>query len=342
MHGKATPPPRQPKSAFGHDAPVSVAIVTLDNHLKGAVERADALLSQENIRLSLHAASEWGFEDAALAETEAAIAEADIVIATMLFVDDHVRRIMPALKARQEECDAMVCLMSAGEIVKLTRMGNYRMDAPAKGPLALLKKLRGSPKKGASSSGAGQMKMLRRLPKILKYIPGTAQDVRAYFLTLQYWLAGSDENVVAMVRALIDRYAAGERAGRKGRVKVPPPREYPETGVYHPRNPQKMSESLRILPRDTGKNAPGRTGTVATRDLDPYRVWYRSGGLYVVGLDHKSGEIRTFAIERIQRLDLTERRFDVEAGFDFDAYVGSSFGVIAEPATRVRIRFDKR
>ena len=33
----------------------------------------------------------------------------------------------------------------------------------------------------------------------------------------------------------------------------------------------------------------GRTGAVSTRELDPYRVWYRSGGLYVVGLDHKSG-----------------------------------------------------
>ena len=44
------------------------------------------------------------------------------------------------------------------------------------------------------------MKMLRRLPQILRFIPGTAQDVRAYFLTLQYWLAGSDENVANMVR----------------------------------------------------------------------------------------------------------------------------------------------
>ena len=33
--------------------------------------------------------------------------------------------------------------------------------------------------------------MLRQLPKMLRFIPGTAQDVRAYFLTLQYWLAGS-------------------------------------------------------------------------------------------------------------------------------------------------------
>ena len=166
MHGKEGIQEKT-TSVFGHDAPVSVAIITLDNHLKGAVERADALLSQESISLSLHAASEWGSDEAALAEAKAAIAEADIVIATMLFVDDHVRLIMPALEARREDCDAMVCLMSAGEIVKLTRMGNYRMDAPAKGPLALLKKLRGSKKPGSSSSGAGQMKMLRRLPKIL-------------------------------------------------------------------------------------------------------------------------------------------------------------------------------
>jgi predicted DNA-binding transcriptional regulator YafY len=86
----------------------------------------------------------------------------------------------------------------------------------------------------------------------------------------------------------------------------------------------------------------GRTGSVATRDLDPYRVWYRSGGLYVIGLDHKSGEIRTFAVDRIVRLEVTKRRFEVKKDFDFDDYIGSSFGVIAEPAIPVRIRFDRR
>ena len=86
----------------------------------------------------------------------------------------------------------------------------------------------------------------------------------------------------------------------------------------------------------------GRTGAVATRALDPYRVWYRSGGLYVVGLDHKSREIRTFAVERIRQLEATEQPFEVPESFDFDAYIGSSFGVIAEPATRVRIRFEQR
>ncbi len=263
-------------------APVRVVIVTLDNHLKGAVARAEEELAKEGIDLSLHAASEWGSENGELDTVKAAIAEADIVIATMLFLDDHIRAILPSLEARREACDAMVCLMSAGEVVKLTKMGGYRMDAPAKGPLALLKKLRGSSgKDGKPNSGAGQMKMLRRLPKLLKFIPGTAQDVRAYFLTLQYWLAGSDENVVAMVRALIDRYAAGERMYRRGITKADAPLEYPETGVYHPATQQRISESLRLLPQ-----AGGREGTVGL-------ILLRS---YLLGRDcaHYDGAIQAF------------------------------------------------
>jgi predicted DNA-binding transcriptional regulator YafY len=86
----------------------------------------------------------------------------------------------------------------------------------------------------------------------------------------------------------------------------------------------------------------GRTGSVATRSLDPYRVWYRSGGLYVVGLDHRSEEIRTFAVDRIRSIEATDTIFEIQPGFDFDEYIGSSFGVIAEPAVPVRIRFDGR
>jgi magnesium chelatase subunit H len=129
-------------------------------------------------------------------------------------------------------------------------MGAYRMDAPAKGPLALLKRLRGStrPKPGGSAnSGAGQMRMLRRLPKILRFILGTAQDVRAYFLTLQYWLAGSDDNVVAMVCSLIDRYAAGPREPRRGNARRATPR-LSRTRRLSPAHHAAHVESLALLP----------------------------------------------------------------------------------------------
>ena len=83
----------------------------------------------------------------------------------------------------------------------------------------------------------------------------------------------------------------------------------------------------------------GRTGETSVRTLDPYRVWYRSGGLYVIGHDHKSGEVRTFAVDRIGEATLLETRFEVPADFDFEARTASAFGVVAEPPESVRIRF---
>ena len=233
--------------------PVRVVVITLDNHLSGAFQRAQQQFDRAGtgVTIGFHAAADWDEKPGALASTHADIARADIILCTMLFLEDHIRAVLPALHARRDACDAIVGLMSAADIVKLTRMGDYRMDKPATGMLALIKKLRGTNKAGASS-GKGQMAVLRRLPKLLKFVPGTAQDVRAYFLTLQYWLAGSDDNVVDMIRALIDRYAAGDRAALRGTMKAALPRDYPEVGVYHPAMAQRMSADIAALPRTNG------------------------------------------------------------------------------------------
>ena len=63
----------------------------------------------------MHAADEWGTDAAALARCHADIASGDIVIATMLFLDDHIRAVLPALAARRDHCDAMICCMSAAK-----------------------------------------------------------------------------------------------------------------------------------------------------------------------------------------------------------------------------------
>ena len=260
---------------------VRVVIVTLDNHLSGAVERAAAQFAREGagITIDFHAAADWERNPASLDKCRTDIAKGDIILSTMLFLEDHINAVMPALRARREDCDAMIGLMSASEVVKLTRIGDYRMDAEAKGLMGLIKKMRGTGKAGANS-GAGQMKLLRRLPKILKFIPGAAQDVRAYFLTLQYWLAGSDDNVVNMIRALVDRYADGERRDLRGKMKAVAPIDYPEVGVYHPDLPERMTTDLKRLKHDA------RVGTVGLLML-------RS---YVLGRDsaHYEGVIRAF------------------------------------------------
>ncbi|OYW14827.1 MAG: hypothetical protein B7Z50_03040, partial [Sphingomonadales bacterium 12-62-5] len=143
-----TPPSKQDRPDHCH-----VVIVTLDNHLSGAVDRARVRFQKMGLPVSIgfHAAADWD-KDGKLDATRADIARADIVIVTMLFLDEQIRMIKDALTARREECDAMVCLMSQSDVVKMTRMGDYRMDAPPKGPLGWLKKLRGSSKEGAPNS----------------------------------------------------------------------------------------------------------------------------------------------------------------------------------------------
>ena len=246
-------------------AAIRFCLVTMDSHLSSATARAAVRLSREmpGLTLSIHAADEWGSDSEALQRCCEEIARADIVVATMLFMEDHFQPLLSALHARREHCDAMICAMSAAEVVRLTRMGRFSMDGKQSGPLALLKRLRGA-KKDSRTAGADQMKMLRRIPQFLRFIPGTAQDVRAYFLTLQYWLAGSEDNIVNMVRFLVGRYAAGPRAALQSAAKIDAPIEYPEVGVYHPRLTKRFSDRAQDVP------GAGQQGTVGLLLLRSY------------------------------------------------------------------------
>ncbi|MDX2308667.1 MAG: magnesium chelatase subunit H [Hyphomicrobium sp.] len=256
---------RRPTTAG--DTALKFVIVTLDSHLASAIDRAVSDLASDlpGLKLVLHAAAEWAEDPEALQRCLADIADADIIVATMLFMDDHIQAVLPALKARRDSCDAIIGCLSAEEVVKVTRMGGFRMDKADSGIVALLKRLRGSSKKTGDcrASGAKQMAMLRRLPKILRFIPGSAQDVRAYFLTLQYWLAGSDDNVGNMVRFLIDRYADGSRRGLRGTVRSRAPTEYPDVGLYHPALADRVTVDAHALPRQSQRK--GRVGLLVMR-----------------------------------------------------------------------------
>jgi magnesium chelatase subunit H len=253
-----------PASAAPVSAPMRVVVVTLDRHLNGVIKRAGADLARQipGLTLSLHAATDWADDRVALSRCVEDIGQGDIIVSTMLFMEDHVRAVLPALEARREACDAMIGVMSAGEIIRLTKLGPLRMDGSEKGPLAMLKRLRGSKKK--ASSGAGQMAMLRRLPKLLRFIPGPAQDLRAYFLTMQYWLSGSQDNISALVRFLVGRYADGPRRVLRGKIEAPAPKEYPEIGLYHPGAKGRIVADLSALPAPAAKPV-GTVGVLVLR-----------------------------------------------------------------------------
>jgi magnesium chelatase subunit H len=243
--------------------PMHVVLVTLDAHVAGAFERARTALERElpGLTFDLHVAADFATDVGAVERANASIARADVLVLTQLFTEESAKPIMAALQARAPHCDVVATALCAPDVMKLNRLGKFSMaasDEPQSpwSPMALLKKLRGSREDG-KSAGERQLTALKQLPKLLRFIPGTAQDVRAWMLVMQYWLAGSEANLTNLVRLLVNRYAAGPRAVLKGTLKVADPEEYPEVGCYHPSLPSLgLTASRRDLP------ARGKKGTV--------------------------------------------------------------------------------
>lgn len=234
----------------GGDAVYRFVIVTLDAHAAGPAARIAPRLARDfpGIEVSVHAAAEWAENPSALAAARAAVDSADFVVANLLFIEEHIAAILPNLQAARARADGFVGVIADPSVVKLTKMGDLDMSLPASGPMALLKKLRGS-KSPSGGSGEKQMAMLRRLPKILKYFPGKAQDLRAWFLSMQYWLGGSDDNLEAMIRFLISRYS-GNRAWAA--IKAAAPIDYPDVGLYHPGLASRITTDAARMPRPDG------------------------------------------------------------------------------------------
>ncbi|MFF2656340.1 helix-turn-helix transcriptional regulator [Kitasatospora sp. NPDC058032] len=59
-----------------------------------------------------------------------------------------------------------------------------------------------------------------------------------------------------------------------------------------------------------------RAGAPSEREFDPYGLVFHSGRWYTTGLDHRSGEQRTFRLDRIRSVDPRETGFEPPAGVD--------------------------
>lgn len=77
------------------------------------------------------------------------------------------------------------------------------------------------------------------------------------------------------------------------------------------------------------------------REINPYRLWYASGGLYLVGYCHLRQEPRMFAVERIKSVALTDHPYQLPLGFDLDAFVQDALTVMRGPQIDVELLFEK-
>ncbi len=74
------------------------------------------------------------------------------------------------------------------------------------------------------------------------------------------------------------------------------------------------------------------------RRFDPYRVWFFDGTIYIIGRCHLRKEVRTFVLDRIKMLRLTDETFTIPENFELQDYLRHSFRVMKDELYTVKIR----
>ena len=78
------------------------------------------------------------------------------------------------------------------------------------------------------------------------------------------------------------------------------------------------------------------------REVDPYRLRYVDGGLYLIAYCHWRKDVRMFAVERIKSLTPTDHPYQMPLHFDADAYVEDALVIMRGKRITVELKFDKR
>lgn len=84
----------------------------------------------------------------------------------------------------------------------------------------------------------------------------------------------------------------------------------------------------------------GRNATTR-REVDPYRLRYVDGGLYLIAYCHWRKDVRMFAVERIKSLTPTDHPYQTPLHFDLEAYVEDALVVMRGERITVELKFDK-
>jgi predicted DNA-binding transcriptional regulator YafY len=78
------------------------------------------------------------------------------------------------------------------------------------------------------------------------------------------------------------------------------------------------------------------------RKVDPYKVWFYDGTIYVIGHCHLREEVRSFVVDRINMLRVTDEHFKISEKYTFKDYIQHSFRVMQDELYGVTIRISPK
>lgn len=171
------------------------------------------------------------------------LSDANIFIGSLIFIEELAQKVKAAVEAERERLDAVLIFPSMPEVMRLNKLGTFSMSqlGQSKSPFFQMFKRK---KKGAGFEES-MLKLVRTLPKVLKYLPSDkAQDARAYIMSLQFWLGGSPDNLENFFKMIAGSYVPSLRSTK---MEFADPVLYLDTGIWHPLAPRMFDDVKEYL-----------------------------------------------------------------------------------------------
>ncbi|EES11642.1 hypothetical protein BDA96_06G288600 [Sorghum bicolor] len=162
------------------------------------------------------------------------LADANVFIGSLIFVEELALKVKAAVEKERDRMDAVLVFPSMPEVMRLNKLGSFSMSqlGQSKSPFFQLFKRN---KSNSSNFADSMLKLVRTLPKVLKYLPSDkAQDARLYILSLQFWLGGSPDNLQNFLKMIAGSYVPALRGAG---IKYDDPVLYLDSGIWHPLAP---------------------------------------------------------------------------------------------------------
>jgi magnesium chelatase subunit H len=166
---------------------------------------------------------------------KADVADANIFIGSLIFVQELADKVVEVLTPNRDRLDAVLIFPSMPEVMRLNKVGQFTMANLGQSKSVIGEFMKKKKKENGSSFEEGMLKLLRTLPKVLKYLPSEkAKDARSFMMSFQYWLGGSPENLQSMLLMLAKEFVTGAQINDNA---ISEPVVIADKGIWHPMAP---------------------------------------------------------------------------------------------------------
>jgi len=214
---------------------MNITVLYVGSSLLAPLKNAEREINRLH-RLELRvAAYNFGspLNDSEWQEVENDLREANVVFVIHVMDGENASRLINALERYRH--DAVVVINCMPELMRRTRMGKLDVGSFA----GWMARYARRDKSTRARNGHGQyLNLLRRLPRILKFVPtaGALTDAKHYLYLFCYFLQPTPANIQAMLLYALKHYVRDERLKRR-KLRVAEPESMPSVAIYHPQAP---------------------------------------------------------------------------------------------------------